>query len=309
MHAHFIRRPWRARRKALLVLAAALGSVLVLESSTVQAQGGQRPSARQAKEQTVLFEANRGQADPRVRYVAAIDYAEKGFPVRPSTVRAIQNQQPLFARFPDNQKYWSKPDGSQYVAGETVKLPTLAKTLRRMVEAERKAKKKGRRAGIIAARDRFYKGDIAREMVAFLKNHDAPWELDDFAEFFARVEEPAKTSYRGYEVYKQSFGSQGPVLLETLNMLEQFDLKSMKHNSADYLHTLVEALKLGYADRDTYYGDPQFVQVPGEGLLSKSYARERARLIDPVATAAIRAPRPDARGSIRFGPASARASG
>src|SRR5262249_59068883 len=94
-------------------------------------------------------------------------------------------------------------------------------------------------------------------------------------------EEPAMTTYRGYEVYKQSFGSQGPTLLESLNILEQFDLKAMKHNSADYIHTLIEAMKLAYADRDTYYGDQTFVQTPGEGLLSKAYAKERASLIDP----------------------------
>ena len=157
----------------------------------------------------------------------------------------------------------------------------LARTLRRMVDAERRAARRGRAAGIVAARDRFYKGDIAREMVDFLKPHDAPWELDDFSDFFAKVEEPAMTTYRGYEVYKQSFGSQGPVLLEALNILEQFDLKSMERNSADYLHTVVEALKLAYADRDSYYGDQAFVESPAEGLLSKAYARQRAAQIDP----------------------------
>src|SRR5215470_9028445 len=86
---------------------------------------------------------------------------------------------------------------------------------------------------------------------------------------------------RAYEVYKHSFGSQGPALLQALNILEQFDLQAMKHNSADYVHTVVEALKLAYADRDTYYADPEFVQVPGAGLLSKDYAKERAKLIDP----------------------------
>ena len=90
------------------------------------------------------------------------------------------------------------------------------------------------------------------------------------------------TTYRGYEVYKHSFGGQGPVLLEALNILENFDLKSMKLNSPEYLHTVVEALKLAYADRDTYYGDPAFVRTPGEGLLSKAYAKERAKLIDPA---------------------------
>jgi gamma-glutamyltranspeptidase/glutathione hydrolase len=89
------------------------------------------------------------------------------------------------------------------------------------------------------------------------------------------------TTYRGYDVYKHAFGSQGPVLLEALNILEQFDLKSMKHNSADYIHTVVEALKLAYADRDTYYADQAFVETPAEGLLSKAYAKERSRLIDP----------------------------
>ncbi|HYR88411.1 MAG TPA: gamma-glutamyltransferase family protein [Terriglobia bacterium] len=211
----------------------------------------------------------------------AIEYAGQGFPLRPRTVQSIQGNLKFFESWPENQKYWLKPDRSMYKAGETIKLPTLARTLSLMVEAERAALPKGRAAGIAAARDRFYKGDIAGEMVAFLKEHQAPFEKDDFAEFFARIEEPATTNYRGYQVYKHSFGSQGPTLLEALNILEQFDLKSMKHDSADYIHTVVEALKLAYADRDSYYGDPAFVEVPGEGLLSKMYARERAKLIDP----------------------------
>ena len=211
----------------------------------------------------------------------AIEYARDGFPLRPRTVTSIQGNLKFFQDWPDNQRYWLKPDGSMYKPGDTIKLPTLAHTLTLMVEAERAAASKGRAAGIVAARDRFYKGDIAREMVAFLKQHKAPFELDDFSEFFAKIEEPATTNYRGYQVYKHSFGSQGPVLLETLNILENFDLKSMKRNSADYIHTVIEALKLGYADRDSYYGDPAFVQTPAEGLLSKSYAKQRAALIDP----------------------------
>lgn len=211
----------------------------------------------------------------------AIEYAEKGFPLRTSTQRAIVNQKKLFDQWPDNQKYWYKADGSYYKAGDTIKLPTLARTLTRMVEAERAAKGKGRAAGIVAARDRFYKGDIAKEMVAFLQKHGAPFDLSDFAEFYARVEEPAQTTYRGYTVYKHGFGSQGPMLLQTLNILENFDLRKMGYASADYLHTVTEAMKLAYADRDTYYADPTFVEVPAEGLLSKAYARERAAQIDP----------------------------
>ena len=210
----------------------------------------------------------------------AIDYAEKGFPIRQSTVRGIANEQKFFQSWPDNQKYWAKPDGSAYKPGETIKLPTLARTLKRMVEAERGAKAKGREAGVVAARDRFYKGDIAREMVAFLQKHGAPFDYNDFAEYTARIEAPASTTYRGYTVYKHGFGSQGPSLLQTLNILENFDLKAMGYASADYLHVVTEAMKLAYADRDSYYADPAFVQVPAEGLLSKAYAKDRAALID-----------------------------
>jgi gamma-glutamyltranspeptidase/glutathione hydrolase len=212
----------------------------------------------------------------------AIAYAEGGFPLRPRTIATIQRNLEFFKAWPDNQKYWLKPDGSMYLAGETIKLPTLADTLKRMVEAERKARRKGRAAAIAAARDRFYKGDIADRMVAFLQKHGAPFEKSDFSEFFAKVEEPTSTTYRGYTVYKQSFGSQGPSLLQTLNILENFDLRAMGHNSPDYIHTLIEAMKLSYADRDTYYADPAFVKVPGEGLLSKAYAKERAAQIDPL---------------------------
>jgi gamma-glutamyltranspeptidase / glutathione hydrolase len=210
-----------------------------------------------------------------------IGYAENGFPMRNSTANAIQRQLKFFEGWPDNKKFWLKPDGTTYKPGETIKLPALARTLHRMVDAERAAKGKGRAAAIAAARDRFYKGDIAAEMVAFLQKHGAPFDASDFSEYYARVEEPAKTTYRGYTVYKHGFGSQGPTLLQTLNILENFDLHAMGYGSADYLHTVTEAMKLAYADRDTYYADPAFVQVPAEGLLSKAYAKERAALIDP----------------------------
>ena len=211
----------------------------------------------------------------------AIDYAEHGFPLRPRTVAAIARNTDFMQDWPDNPSFWFKPDGAAYQPGETIKFPTLARTLGRMVEAERAHKSGGRSAGIVAARDRFYKGDIAEEMAGFLKAHGAPFEVADFAEFFARVEPPSMTTYRGYDVYKHGFNGQGPVLLEALNILENFDLHSMKRNSPEYLHTVVEALKLAYADRDTYYADPTFVRVPAEGLLSKAYAKERATLIDP----------------------------
>ncbi len=210
----------------------------------------------------------------------AIDYAEHGFPLRPRTARSIERNLEFFEQWPDNQRYWLKPDGSLYAAGETIKLPALAETLKKMVEAEREAAPLGREEAIVAARDRFYKGDIAQAMVEFLQSNGSLFERDDFSEFFAKIEAPAEVEYRGYTVYKHSFGSQGPVLLQTLNILENYDLQSMGHNSADYIHTLIESMKLAYADRDTYYADPDFVDVPATGLLSKAYASERARQID-----------------------------
>ncbi len=211
----------------------------------------------------------------------AVEYARDGFPLRQSTASGVQRQLEFFKQWPGNQRFWLKADGTPHEAGETIRMPTLARTLTRMVEAERAAKRKGRAAGITAARDRFYKGDIAKEMVAFLQQHQAPFDLSDFSEYFARVEAPASTTYRGYTVYKHGFSSQGPVLLQTLNILEQFDLAAMRHDSADYVHTVTEAMKLAYADRDTYYADTAFVQVPAEGLLSKAYAKQRAALINP----------------------------
>jgi gamma-glutamyltranspeptidase/glutathione hydrolase len=211
----------------------------------------------------------------------AIQYAEQGFALRPRTVTSIRGNLEFFKSWPENEHYWLKADGSMYLPGETIKLPTLASTLRKMVDAERKVGKKDRAKGVAAARDRFYKGDIADAMVAFLKEHGAPYEKSDFAEFFARVEEPVSTTYKGYTVYKQGFNSQGPSLLQTLNILENFDLRAMGHDTPDYIHTVIEAMKLTYADRDTYYGDPAFVKTPGEGLLSKEYAKDRAALIDP----------------------------
>lgn len=211
----------------------------------------------------------------------AIEYSRDGFPLRQSTADGVQRQLEFFKKWPDNQRFWLKADGTPRAAGDTIAMPTLARTLTRMVEAERAVKAKGRAAGIAAARDRFYKGDIAKEMVAFLQKHQAPFDLSDFAEYFARIEAPASTTYRGYTVYKHGFSSQGPVLLQTLNILEQFNLSAMTHDSADYVHTVTEAMKLAYADRDTYYADTAFVKVPGEGLLSKAYAKERAALINP----------------------------
>ena len=209
----------------------------------------------------------------------AIEYAEQGFQLRPRTAASIESNLEFIKQWPDNGRTWLKPDGSLYKPGDLIRLPELAVTLKKMVEAERANKHLGRAQAIEAARARFYKGDIAQDMVAFLRSKGHPYELSDFAEYYSRIEEPAMTTYRGYKVYKHSFTSQGPVLLQTLNILENFDLQTMKFNSADYIHTIIEAMKLAYADRDTYYADTEYVKVPIKGLLSKDYSRERASTI------------------------------
>jgi gamma-glutamyltranspeptidase/glutathione hydrolase len=172
------------------------------------------------------------------------------------------------------------PGGREPKAGEMFFQPDLARTLREIVRAERRAASRGRHAALMAARDYFYKGPIAKRISDFCEANGGLLRAGDFAAFHARVEEPARSSYRGYEVYKTGFFAQGPAMLEALNMLEGYDLRAMKHNSAAYIHTLTEAMKLAFADRDRYYGDPDFVRVPASELLSKDYASVRRSLID-----------------------------
>src|SRR5206468_10511825 len=155
------------------------------------------------------------------------------------------------------------------------------RTLKRLVEAETQNKSKGRRAALKAARDRFYKGDIALEMAKFSEANGGLFRYEDFALYTAKVEEPVSINYRGYQIFKNASASQGPSELFALNMLEGYDLKAMGLNSAAYIHTTIEALKLAMGDREKYLGDMDFIRIPYEGLLSKEYAAERRKLIDP----------------------------
>src|SRR3989441_10011616 len=161
------------------------------------------------------------------------------------------------------------PNGHGPQAGEIFRNPDLARTLRRLVEAETQNKSKGRHTALKAARDRFYKGDIARELAKFSEDNGGLFRYEDFANYTAKVEEPVSINYRGYQVYKNASASQGPAELFTLNLLEGYDLKAMGLNSADYIHTSAEALKLAFADREKYLGDMDFIRIPYEGLLSK----------------------------------------
>ena len=127
----------------------------------------------------------------------------------------------------------------------------------------------------------FYQGSLAKRIAAFSQANGGLITYDDLKSFHAETDQPRSTTYRGYEILKPGFWTQGPVMIEALNMLEGYDLRAMGHNSPEYLHTVVEACKLAFADRDKYYGDPKFSQIPEKTLLSKDYAAQRAKLIDP----------------------------
>jgi gamma-glutamyltranspeptidase/glutathione hydrolase len=209
----------------------------------------------------------------------AIELAD-GTPADETRANGIARSRRFFELWPSSQKVFL-PNGRPPAVGQVFEQPDLARTLRNMAAAEAAARKAGldRAHAIDAVRDYFYRGEIARKIDAFMKANNGLMRYEDLAAFRLKAEEPVSTTYRGFTVYKPGFWSQGPVLLEALNLLEGYDLKSLGHNSAEYLHRVVEALKLAYADRDAYYGDPLFAQVPAERLLSKNYASERRKLI------------------------------
>jgi len=168
--------------------------------------------------------------------------------------------------------------------GQMFRQADLAATLRKLVETERQALAAGRsrKEAIYAAYDRFYKGDIAAEIARSTQEQGGLITTADLANWRVRTEEPVRTSYKGIDVYKLTTWTQGPSMLQALNILENFDLGAMGYNSARYIHTVYQALNLAFADRDFYYGDPYFPpEEPVAGLLSKEYARERAKLIRP----------------------------
>ena len=168
--------------------------------------------------------------------------------------------------------------------GSIFRQPDLAATLRKLVETEQQALKRGRsrKEAIYAAYDRFYKGDIAEEIVRSTREQGGLFTMEDLAKWQVKTEEPVKTTYKGVDVYKLTVWTQGPVMLQALNILENFDLRAMGYNSSRYIHTVYQAMNLAFADRDFYYGDPYFPpEEPVLGLLSKEYAAERAKQINP----------------------------
>ena len=209
----------------------------------------------------------------------AIDLAENGFPLSEYGASYIAESKKIL-KYPTTVRIYL-PNGHPPKAAEILRNPDLARTLKKLVEAERANRSKGRHEALKAARDRFYKGDIARDLAAFSEANGGLFRYEDFAEYTAEVETPVSINYRGYQIYKNPSASQGPAELLALNILEGYDLKSLGHNSPEFLHTSIEAVKLAMGDREKYLGDMDFIKIPYAGLLSKDYARERRKLIDP----------------------------
>ncbi len=208
----------------------------------------------------------------------AIEYAD-GFPVGEEFAQMLSEYRPILELWPASANFFY-PHGKASVRGEILRLPDLARTLRQLATVEKK--KQGSRARKLqAVRDLFYKGDIARRVAAFSEANGGLIRYEDLARFHAETDQPVNATYRGYEIFKPGFWTQGPVMLQALEILEGFDLRAMEHNSVQYIHTVVEAFKLAFADRDRYYGDPKFSRIPAATLLSKGYAAERRKLIDP----------------------------
>ena len=241
----------------------------------------------------------------------AIDLAAKGFPIYPELSRSLTERNQQVGYSISENKVASRPlsvaerflqewpssakiylvDGQVPQVGQVIRNLECARTFEEVVRVEKKARKNGREAGLQAARDYFYSGPIAQKTVNFMrsfkcrdiygKEHHGLLSLEDLVEYSARFEEPVTVKYREYDVYKCGPWTQGPVLLEQLNLLEGFDLRQMGHNTVEYLHTWVECAKLAFADRERYYADPDYVKVPLDRLLSKEYADHRRTLVNP----------------------------
>ena len=206
-----------------------------------------------------------------------------GHPIDDMRARSIASATRFLRRFPTSRDVFMG-NGMLPRPGDIFRQPDLARTIRSMVAAEQKALKAGktREQAIDAIRDHFYRGDIAKRIGDFSKANDGLLRYEDMANFRLEVEEPLTTNFLGFEVYKAGFWTQGGVMIEALNILEGYPLTDLGWNSPEYLHYIVEALKLAYADRDTWYADPEFADV-SKRLMTKEYAAERRALIDPHA--------------------------
>lgn len=218
-----------------------------------------------------------------------------GYPIEAETADRIEATKAQLKQWPDSKRVMLPHPGAAREApqaGEIFRQPDLAATLRKLVAAERAALDAGkdRKSAILAAYDRFYRGDIAADLVEATRALGGLFTRADLANWRVLLEEPVHVNYKGVEVYKLTTWVQGPAMLQALNILENFDLQGMGYNSARYIHTVYQAMSLAFADRDFYYGDPYFPPVePVQGLLSEDYARVRSSCV-PTATTPTSAP-------------------
>ncbi len=210
----------------------------------------------------------------------AIELAEEGFPASGDFAFFTRINRDDIIRMPDSARAFLKPDGSTYQLGEIVKLTDLANTYKSLVQAETENAHKGRSEALFAARDYFYKGEIAEKLVRFSEENGGFFTMEDFAKTKAQFREPLTVNYRGFDVYACPPNSQGITVLMALNILEGFDLKEMGPKNPDSYHAIVESTKLAFADRNHYVGDPEFVDIPISTLLSKEYAAKQRQRID-----------------------------
>ncbi len=211
----------------------------------------------------------------------AMRLASEGFPMSAKLCQSLNNMAAAPQKWEYNFSVMA-PTGLPVKPSQPLVQKDLAGVFWEMIEVERANSWRGRNAAIRAARDHFYKGAIAEKMVAFSQSQGGLLSLEDFAKFNVGIEKPESGHYGDYSIYTCGFWCQGPSLIEILNILEGFDLQKMGLNSTDYIHVLTESIKLAFSDRHYYYGDPEFADVPTEGILSKSYADERRNMIDLV---------------------------
>jgi gamma-glutamyltranspeptidase/glutathione hydrolase len=209
---------------------------------------------------------------------AAIRYAREGFTMHPVMAHYIERNAATYRRWPQNAAIYL-PGGRPPREGELFVQTDLAGSLQYMADEERAASRRGRAAGLAAARDAFYRGDLAAAMVRYHEEHGGWLRREDLASYRSEIGPPLRGTFRGTEVMSCGPWCQGPVLLQMLSLLEGYDLAAMGHNTPAYVHLVTEIMKLCFADRERYFGDPRFVRVPMETLLSPAYAAERRRLV------------------------------
>jgi len=207
-----------------------------------------------------------------------IRFARDGFPMHPMMQEFIKKNEENYKQWPGSRKVFL-PKGRPPEVGEVFKQPDLGGTMQYMADQEKRAARKGRKAGLKAARDAFYKGDIARAITKYIEKEGGPMRFEDFADFRVKFEPTVRARFDDIELHACGPWSQGPVLPMALNILKGYNLKAMGHNSPQYVHVVTEAFKLAYADRHHHFGDPRFIKVPIKGLLSERYAEHRRSLI------------------------------